>query len=147
MHFLVGAAPVFKTALRDNLLVRRRNPLKLCSGTQEKPSIWASTNLLTSPKTATKKPYRPTSNTLSPRVPRSTFLNTKNGQNFCPSKKGGWVGGLMHFLVGAAAVFKTALRDNLLVRREKPSKTLLRDTRKSRYLGKHKLACQPENGG
>ena len=53
----------------------------------------------------------------------------------------------MHFLVGAASVFKTALRDNLLVRLEKPSKTLLRDTRKTRYLGKHQLACQPQYGG
>ena len=50
------------------------------------PKTALSTNLLASPKTAAKKPYRPTSKTSSPRVPRSTFLNTNIAQHLCPSK-------------------------------------------------------------
>ena len=45
-------------------------------------------------------------------------------------------------LCRAAPVLKTALRGNLLVRKEKLSKPLLRDTRKNRYLGQHQLAYQ-----
>ena len=57
------------------------------SRTQRMANICAlSTNLLVSLETGAKKPYRPTSKASSPRIPRSTFLNTNIAQHLCPSK-------------------------------------------------------------